>query len=100
MLTVGAFATQEVTLIVVVTALDTPSVWPASVAVTDVFVVPVVLPDTAVTFNGTVVLAPGASVTGERLAATVKTVLFEFVTGRLKVTSAHPPASLFVMLTV
>jgi len=97
--TVGTLRTQAGTFSVVATVLDATSAWPAPWAVTEVFVVPVVLVPTAVTFKGTVVLAPGAKVTGER-AGTVKTVLFEFVTGRLKVTSAHPPASLFVMLSV
>jgi len=99
MLTVGTLRTQAGTFSVVATVLDATSAWPAPCAVTEVFVVPVVLVLTAVTFTGTVVLAPGAKVTGER-AGTVKTVLFEFVTGRVKVTSAHPPASLFVMLSV
>jgi len=98
-LTVGRLRTQAGTFRVVATLLDATSAWPAPCAVTKVFVVPVVLAPTAVTFKGTVVLAPGAKVTGER-AGTVKTVLSEFVTGRVKVISAHPPASLFVMLSV
>jgi len=97
---IGVFFVQTTTLIVVDTVLDTPFAWPASVAVTDVFVVPVVLPDIAVTFSGTVVLAPGASVTGERLAATLKSALLELVIGRVKVVPEHAAVSLFVMLTV
>src|SRR5512134_3729115 len=70
---------------VVVTLLDAPSAWPAAVAVTDVVVVPLAFPGTAATGRDTVVLAPGARVTEPRLAATVKSVLFELVAGRLKV---------------
>jgi hypothetical protein len=95
----GTLRMQGVTLIVVVTVLDTPFAWVASVAVTDVLVVPVSLPATAVTFSGTVVLAPDAKVIGERFAGTVKSVLFEFATGRLKVVLPQA-TSLFVMLTV
>ena len=89
-----------VTLMVVVTLLDTPFAWPPAVAVTEVLVVPVVLPDIAVTGRGTVVFAPGARTTVPRLAATVKSVLLELVTGRLKVVLVHAAVSLLVMLSV
>jgi hypothetical protein len=94
----GALRMQGVTLIFVVTVLDTPFAWVASVAVTEVLVVPVSLPATAVTFSVTVVFEPDAKVTGES-AGTVKSVLFELVTGRLKVVLPQA-TSLFVMLTV
>ena len=94
---VGAAVVQ--TLSAVVTVFDRPFACEASVAVTYVFVVPVVFPETACTGNDAVVLAPDARVTGERLEVTVKSVLLEFVTGRLKVVLGHP-VSLLVMLTV
>ena len=99
-LTDGTARMQGVTFMFVVTLLETPFAWVASVAVTDVLVVPVSLPATAVTFNVAVVFAPGANVTGERFAGTVKSVLLAFVTGRVKVELPQGPTSLFVMLTV
>ena len=97
---VAGCCVQTGTLMVVVTVLDTPFAWPASVAVTEVLVVPLVLPDTAVTGRGTVVFAPGARTTVPRLAATVKSVLLELLTGRLKLVLEHGPVSLLVMLSV
>jgi len=99
---VGLFDAMGVTLSVVTAVLDVPDSGPvcvASEAVTDVLVVPLNSPAAAVTFRDAVVLAPGARVTGER-EETVKVVLFEFATGRLKVDEAHAAVSLFVMLTV
>jgi hypothetical protein len=97
---IGVFFVQTTTLIVVDTVFEEAFAWPAAVAVTDVPVEPEVLPATAVTFRGTVVVAPVARVTGPRLAGTVKFTLFEFVTGRLKVVFRHPPESLLVIVTV
>ena len=91
---------QTGTLIVVVTVLDRPSAWPPAVAVTEVLVVPVVFPDTAFTGKDTVVFNPGARTTEPRLAATVKSVLLELLTGRLNVVLVHAAVSLLVMLTL
>ena len=99
---VGLFDAIGVTLSVVTAVLDVPASGPvcvASEAVTEVLVVPLNSPAAAVTVRDVVVLAPGARVTGER-EETVKVVLSEFVTGRLKVEEVHAGVSLFVMLTV
>ena len=99
---VGLFDAIGVTLSVVTAVLDVPAKGPvcvASDAVTDVFVVPANRPAAAVTFRDTVVLVPGAKVTGARVE-TVNVVLSEFVTGRLKVEEAQSAVSLFVILTV
>ena len=99
---VGLFEAMGVTLSVVTAVLDVPAKGPvcvASEAVTEVLVVPLNSPAAAVRVREAVLVAPGATVTGER-EETVNVVLSEFVTGRLKVEEVHAGVSLFVMLTV
>ena len=97
---VGGLVAQ--TLIVVVTLLDVPLVWPAAEAVTVVLFVPDDLPVTAFTCSCTVVFAPGPSITevGVRVEGTTKSVVFESVAPRLKVVLLHAAVSVFVTVTV
>ena len=101
-LTVGALAVQAGGVIVVVTALDTPFVWPDALAVTEVLSVPLVCEAFAVTVRVELPLAPGANATDDGLAVeALKFVLFVSEAARLNVVLVQDvPLSLFLILTV
>ena len=85
--------------IIVVTALDTPFVWPDSLAVTVVLSVPLVWAACAVTVRVEVPPAPGDKVTDAGLTVeALKFVLFVSEAARLNVVLVQAPLSLFVIL--